>query len=230
MTLPVPLIVHVAAGALGLATGAVALSVRKGGRAHRRWGTAFFVAMLAMAGMGGALAAVGSERGTAAVGLFTVYLLATSWAAARRRDGGLGRFERGAFWVAAGITVAMLAMGVLASTSANHRFDSLPAAPHYAFALVAAIAAAADLKLIRQGGITGAPRIRRHLWRMCTAFLIAAFSFFMGQQKVMPLWMRGSPWLFVPEALIFGSMVFWMFRTRARRWQGRFTRAEAAGG
>lgn len=32
-----------------------------------------------------------------------------------------------------------------------------------------------------------------HFWRMCAALFIAAGSFFLGQQKVILVWMRGSP-------------------------------------
>jgi hypothetical protein len=52
---------------------------------------------------------------------------------------------------------------------------------------------------------------------MCAAFLIAAFSFFLGQQKVMPEAFRGSPLLFVPELLILAAMTYWIFRMRLGR-------------
>ena len=57
-------------------------------------------------------------------------------------------------------------------------------------------------------------------WR--TALLIAAFSFFLGQQKVMPVAIQGSPWLFVPPLATLAAMVFWIFRVRfAQAWSGR---------
>ena len=62
--------------------------------------------------------------------------------------------------------------------------------------------AAGDVRMIAHGGVSGAKRIVRHLWRMSIAFFIAAASFFLGQQKVMPAYMRGSKLLFVPPLLI----------------------------
>jgi hypothetical protein len=54
---------------------------------------------------------------------------------------------------------------------------------------------------------------------MSTAFLIAAFSFFLGQQDNMPEAVRGSPLLFVPPVAVLASMLFWIFRVRfAKAW------------
>jgi hypothetical protein len=78
--------------------------------------------------------------------------------------------------------------------------------------------------VVRRGGIAGAPRIARHIWRMCVALLIASLSFFLGPQKVMPLFMRGSPLLFIPEITVLVLMIFWLFRVRMG---GRNKRREA---
>ena len=77
-----------------------------------------------------------------------------------------------------------------------------------------AIAAAGDLKMILRGGISGAARIARHLWRMSAALTVASGSFFLGQQRIMPASMRGSPWLFLPVIAPLVLMVFWLFRVR----------------
>ena len=83
------------------------------------------------------------------------------------------------------------------------------------------MAAALDLNVLLRGRVERHQRIARHLWRMCAALLIAAFSFFLGQQKVMPEAIQGSPWLFVPPLATFAAMLFWIFRVRfARSWTG----------
>jgi hypothetical protein len=207
-------IFHVAAGSIGLLSGAAALSVRKGGSLHARAGTAFFAAMLAMAGTGAAIAASISERGTAVIGLFTCYLVTTSWLTARRRDGVAGGFELAGLAVALSCAAAMLAFGLLASNSPTGRFDSLPAAAHYPFAVLAALAASLDLNFILRGRLARQQRIARHLWRMCAAFAIAAFSFFLGQQDTFPGAWRGLAIWFVPPFAVLAAMVFWLVRVR----------------
>jgi len=210
-----PLIpIHVAAGSAALIAGAVALAARKGGKLHGRAGTGFFAAMLVMAGTGSIIAFARPERGTAVIGILTCYLVATSWVSARHKDGRPGRFEAAGFVVALSCAAAMLTIGLLGLRQPDGRFDSLPAAIHFPFAAVAALAAALDLNFILRGQISGVQRIGRHLWRMSTAFLIAAFSFFLGQQDKMPEFIQGSPLLFIPPLAVLAAMIFWIFRVR----------------
>ncbi|HEX8622296.1 MAG TPA: hypothetical protein VF718_10015 [Allosphingosinicella sp.] len=209
-----PILFHVAAGSVGLVAGAAALSVRKGGPLHARAGTAFFAAMLAMGGSGAAVAASIPERGTAVIGLFTCYLVATSWRTARRRDGTAGGFELAGLAAALACAAAMLAFGLVASASPDGRFDSLPAGAHYPFAFLAALAAGLDLNFLLRGRLDRRQRIARHLWRMCAALAIAAFSFFLGQQDEFPAAWRGLALWFAPPFAVLAAMVFWIFRVR----------------
>jgi hypothetical protein len=87
---------------------------------------------------------------------------------------------------------------------------------YYTFAIIAALFALLDLKMIWQGGVSGARRLARHLWRMCFALFFAAASFFLGQQKVMPQFMHGSPILWLLGLAPLGFMIFWLIRIRAR--------------
>ena len=208
------IVFHVVAGSAALLTGAAALSVRKGGRLHARIGTIFFASMLAMAGTGALVAAAQPERGTAVIGAFTCYLVATSWLTARRRDGRAAIAERAGFAVALACAAAMLGFGLAASASPTGRFDSLPAAAHYPFAVLAALAAGLDLNFILRGRLAGQQRIARHLWRMCAALAIAAFSFFLGQQDEFPAAWRGLAIWFVPPFAVLAAMAFWIVRVR----------------
>jgi hypothetical protein len=207
-------LIHVAGGSLALLSGAAALAVRKGRRPHAKAGTIFFASMLVLGGTGAVIAALKPERGTAVIGLFTCYLVITSWVTARRRDGEAGRFEILAFAFASACAIAFLAFGLIGAGSPSGRFDSLPAAVHFPFAAVAALAAGLDLNFLLRGRLFGTQRIARHLWRMCTALLIAAFSFFLGQQDVFPSSLRGLAIWFLPPLATFSAMLFWIFRVR----------------
>ncbi|MEI9932007.1 MAG: hypothetical protein WDM89_16075 [Rhizomicrobium sp.] len=55
------------------------------------------------------------------------------------------------------------------------------------FAVVLAIAAIGDIKTMFAGGISGAPRIARHLWRMCLGLTLATGSAFTnGFARLLP--------------------------------------------
>lgn len=209
--------IHVLAGSIALLAGFTALALRKGGRGHRRVGTWFFGSMAVMTLSGAVIAAFKPERGTAVIGIFTCYLVATSWMAARRRDGRFGRFELIACLVAASCAASMLGLGLLGAASPNGRVDSLPVGVHFPFAVLATLAAALDLNFLARGRLAPQQRIARHLWRMCAALLIASTSFFFGQQKVMPQFIQGSPILSLPPLVVLSAMLFWTLRVRLSR-------------
>jgi len=218
------LIVHIGAGTLGILSGYAAVSVRKGERLHRVFGTVFILSMLTVSTFAVYLAlfARPTHSGGAppsasvSVGILTFYLAATAWMTVKRKEGAVGLFEKGALIAASGAAAALLIFGL--------RAGSIPAAapgsyvPYFVFASFAAFAAAMDLKVIRRGGISGASRIARHIWRMCFTLFFAAAFFFLGQQGIMPKFMRGSPILFMPALAPLVLMFFWLFRVRFTNW------------
>jgi hypothetical protein len=208
------LIVHIGGGGVALGAGAAALAFRKGGRAHAKAGTWFFAAMLVLLATGFVLAVAGSFRGTAGGAIFGIYLVATARETARRRDGKAGRFEHAALAVAIGCALAELAFGFQAMSSPGGRLDGFPPMPYFLLAGWAALAAGLDLNFILRRGVSARQRIARHLWRMCAALLFAAFSFFLGQQKVMPAAWHGALWLYVPPLAVLAAMIFWLIRVR----------------
>ena len=145
-------------------------------------------------------------------GVFTFYLVATAWATVRRRPGEIGRFEVGAMFVGLGAAVGGGVLGWMGAHSL-HPLPQPEGTVLYIFAAVAALAAACDIGMILRGGISGAARLSRHLWRMSVALLIAAGSF-AGQPKAIPEFLRGSPILFLPMLAVLGLMIFWLVRLR----------------
>jgi len=207
------LILHVGAGCLAILAGAAAIGVRKGARLHRASGKAFVVAMLVMGTFATYLSIV-RQPGTIAGGILAGYMVATAWMTVRRTEGSVGRFETLAMFVALGCVAIEYTFGMLASSSPGGRFLGYPAGLFFVFGTIAALAAAGDLKMIRQGGVSGSARIARHLWRMCFALFLATGSFFLGQQKVMPAALRGSPLLVVLGLAPLLLMIFWLLRVR----------------
>lgn len=208
---------HIGGAAVGLVTGFAAMIFRKGGSLHRAAGTAFFVAMLTMSGVGAAVAPFlpSGQAPNTMMGVFTFYLVATGWATVRRKAGGAGWFEAGALVVALGAAAAGVAVAWMSAAS-PHPLPAPEGPVLCIFACVATLAAACDMRVILRGGVSGAPRIARHLWRMCLALLIAAGSF-AGQPKAMPEFLRGSPLLLLPVVAVLVSMVYWLIRVRLPR-------------
>jgi hypothetical protein len=89
--------------------------------------------------------------------------------------------------------------------------------PVFALAALCLLAGLLDLNAILRRKLTPVQRISRHLWRMCFGFFIATGSFFLGQQQVLPVVMRGSPILFLLAFAPFAIMAFWLVRLRLPR-------------
>lgn len=203
-------------------SGVGALIVRKGGRAHRRFGTVFLFAMLTMATSAALLAMVAVERGRLGQmgnvfgGVFAFYLVMTGWLTVRRDKGVVARAEIGGFAGALVIAAAALFWLLPMALGPLGKAQGVPMAAPFILAGAAALLALLDLKVILQGGITGASRSLRHLWRMCLCLFIATGSFFIGQQKDMPALMQGSPILLLLGFAPLIAMLYWLIKTRRR--------------
>ena len=81
-------------------SGTAALSVRKGARLHRVFGTVFFVSMLTMAAMATFLSVWIQQWNNVIGGVFAFYLVSTAGVTVRRKEGSVGNFETGAMIVA----------------------------------------------------------------------------------------------------------------------------------
>lgn len=209
------LFVHICAATIALLAGALSMTVRKGSGWHAAAGNVYFVSMLTMAACGAYIAAfLHPIMLNVVVSLLTIYLVSTSWRAARRREGTIGTFDTAAMLFA-------LAVGLFGVIS-GWRTAARPEAAMLGrfcmfFGTVALLCAAADVRMLVRGGFTGARRIARHLWRMSFSFLIAMFSLYPGQGRLFPKSLRATNLLFVPHILIVGSIVFWMYRMSRRK-------------
>ena len=76
------------------------------------------------------------------------------------------------------------------------------------------LGALGDLRLLRRGHIAGPARLFRHLWRMTLALWIATSSFFFGQAKFLPAFVRENGWHFLPVLAVLLTLLFWLVRIR----------------
>jgi uncharacterized membrane protein len=206
------LIVHIFAGVVSLLAGTFAMVVRKGGRLHRASGNVFTVAILILASSALYLAIRKSQTGNIIASIITFYMIATAWLAGRRRDIGKLDFAALVGGISGAAAILMLGVHVL-----HHPNRDAPAAMCFFLGGMLLLAATGDVRMLIRGGISGRPRIVRHLWRMCFGLFFATGSFFLGQQQVFPIFLRGTLFLTVLAFLPLPLMIYWLFRVRWRR-------------
>ena len=219
------LALHITGGIVGLLSGTAAMIFRKGSPRHGQAGDVFVISMLTMAACAVWLAILKNQPGNLIGGVFTFYLVATAWMTARRRDGSTSPFD----WIALIVPFAGGVLLWISSVEDVHRHvmsrNGVPVGMGFFMGSVMLLAAAGDLRVLLGGGMVGARRIVRHLWRMCFGLFIATGSFFLGQQQVFPAFVRGSSALFVPAVLPLVLMIFWLIRVRFRNaYEGRASR------
>src|ERR1019366_1794672 len=112
------------------------------------------------------------------------------------------------------VGIALLILGIAVVYGHAKSPKGVPIGMYFVMGSVMLLAAAGDIRMLVHGGVFGAKRIVRHLWRMCFGLFIATGSFFLGQQQVFPAWLRGSSVLFVPALLPLVLLIFWLFRVR----------------
>ena len=211
--------IHIAAGLVALVAGAIALYATKGSPLHRRAGMVFVVAMLAMSSTGALMALfIKPNPVNVMAGSLTFYLVSTGVLTVKRTVGQM----RGsiALFMAAALALGSwaLTMGLAAAASPRGFIEGVPAPPLFIFAFAGIGGALLDGRMLRAGGIEGKHRIARHLWRMGLAMWIATSSFFLGQPKVFPEFLRQQIGIrAIPVLLVAGVVVYWLVRTLARR-------------
>lgn len=212
--------IHIVAGLVALAAGAVALATRKGSPLHRRSGQVFAVAMLVMTSSAVVMAGfLSPNRVNVVAGSLTFYLVCTGWLAVRRTVEQQRRWLAGLMLLALAGSAYAFSLGFEALGNPRGIVDKVPAPPLFMFGLVGLIGGAMDARLLRAGQIVGAHRLARHLWRMTFALWIATTSFFLGQAKLFPAEVRATGLLPVPVLLVTGLLLFWLVRVYWKRRQ-----------
>jgi hypothetical protein len=220
-------VLHIGGGATALAAGTVAMFARKGGRLHRRAGTVFVLSMFVMAIFAVHLAvAMPGQMVNVFIGTFAFYLVATAWMTVRRTEGVSGLSDKIVLLVSLclcapfAILSFQLAAGLPPLFKGAVAFEGPVLIAIHSFTLVLILAAVGDARLVLAGGLSGTPRIARHLWRMCLGLTLATGSAFTnGFARFLPGPYHVPPIFFLPQFLPLLLLVFWMIRVRITGWR-----------
>lgn len=212
------MLLHVTSGGIAVLAGMTALFAPKGPGFHRRAGQVFVAAMLVMAAAGTVIAWLKPIMISVLAGVFTGYLVLSSWLTIRRRPHRPGPAEWGLALLAVGVCVGSLVFGLEARQSPSGLKQGFAAADYFFFAAAAGLAATLDGLMLLRRGVSGRHRLARHLWRMGFALFIANGSLFTGPgAKLFPQAWRDSALLSLPEALVALTLLFWLGRLLVQR-------------
>lgn len=210
--------IHIIAGMLALASGAVALYAAKGSKLHRKSGMIFVIAMLVMTSTAVVIAGfLRPNEVNVIAGILTFYLVVTSLLTVRRPVEEIRGLVTGFMLMALTGSAYAFSLGLEALNSVGGTVAGIPPQPLFMFGTVALLGAVGDARMLWARGIQGPQRIARHLWRMGFAMWIATASFFLGQAKLFPEPIRKSGLLAIPVVLVLVMMLYWMVRVLRKR-------------
>jgi uncharacterized membrane protein len=203
--------IHILGGLLALVFGYTALYAAKGAALHRKAGTGFVLAMMAMSLTGAVIASFKPDRGSMLAGSLTFYFVATGVLAVKP-IANARRLETVAMFAA--LILGVLAIWAGMWLAGRGRPE---AAPMFLFSAMSIAAAIGDWKMLRAGGLSGKARVKRHLWRLCFAMWVAAASFFWGPPNRVPEIIRIPALLPIPVLTPIAVMLYWLWRLRGRK-------------
>ena len=214
------LVLHISAGIVGLISGTFAMIFSKGSQRHRVAGDVFVVAMLTMGLCGSYLALLKHQTNNVFGGLLTFYLITTAWLSGKQRNAGPGIFDWGALVMALAIGISLFTLGIRVVDGQSEGQAGVPIGMYFFMGSIPLLAAAGDVRMLARGGISGRPRLVRHLWRMCFGLFIATGSFFLGQQQVFPEAIR-KQYILAPLGILpLVLLIYWLVRVKfTARWR-----------
>lgn len=208
---------HILAGLLALASGAVAMTAAKGGKLHRRSGMIFVISMLVMTSSAVVIAGfLRPDRVNLIAAVLTFYLVCTGVLAVRRSVDQARGLLTGFMLLALIGSAYAFSLGFEAMNSPSGRIGGIPPQPLFMFGAVGLVGGLLDARVLWARSIQGAHRIARHLWRMSFALWIATASFFLGQAQVFPDPIRKSGLLAIPVLLMLVMLLYWLVRVLRR--------------
>ena len=219
--------IHIISGIIGIISGFIAVFAVKGMKVHRKSGIVFVYSMVVLALTGAVLGAVKNEPGNTVAGVLAFYFVATGLLTLQRRDGKFHWIDAAAALIAIAVGFLSIKKGFDVLNGVAGARDGVPPGMRFFMGGVCLLAAAGDIRMMLLGGLAGAHRIARHLWRMCFSLFIASGSFFLGQAQVFPKPIRIFPLLAIPALLPLVLLLYWMVRVLFTKWYRR--RAESLG-
>ena len=229
--MPLTLLLHIVGGLTGVLSGFATLILRKGSIPHRNIGRLFVASMLLM-GLSGTYRAtfVHIQPTNAIAGLFVAYLVTSSWLTMRLPKAQIGRWEL--LVMLAGLATA------IGSLFLAHRAAQEPvpnpddsATGLVVFSVLLILGITGDISVLLRGGVAGAQRLIRHLWRSCFALFMATASLFLATpSRILPPSIAQTPVRWALPIAIVAMFGYWIIRTLRMAVRERRMRASTAGG
>ena len=156
-----------------------------------------------------------------ALGGFTaLYFVLTAFTTVRRPTAMTRRVDLAAMVLGVGLGLVSLRLAFRTIVGPEHVVDGVPAPIFIMFGAVGLLGSLGDFRVMRTGPLRGAPRLVRHLWRMCWALWIAVSSFFLPPGRVATIvgdTLAVPTLLPLPVLAVVVILLYWLWRVRFKK-------------
>jgi hypothetical protein len=209
---------HIAAGFIGFFVAPVALAVRKGGLAHRRWGKVFFWAMVVAGSTAILNASLKGITFLLLTGIFSLYLAVFGYRSLYQKHLGVGR-DAGASPALADWLLVSAGLLIFSGTLVYGLLHQL--VPSLVFGLIGILLTGRQLAGFRRRGPWPAGQwLLNHMSGFVGAYIAAVSAFSATSLHFIP-W----PWNFLWPTLIMVPPLAWA----SRRYKARFAQGQRPG-
>jgi hypothetical protein len=206
---------HIAAGFIGFFVAPVALAVRKGGLAHRRWGKVFFWAMVVAGSTAILNASLKGITFLLLTGIFSLYLAVFGYRSLYQKHLGVGR-DAGASPALADWLLVSAGLLIFSGTLVYGLLHQL--VPSLVFGLIGILLTGRQLAGFRRRGPWPAGQwLLNHMSGFVGAYIAAVSAFSATSLHFIP-W----PWNFLWPTLIMVPPLAWA----SRRYKARFAQGQ----
>lgn len=206
------LMLHIAAGTIGIIAGFAAILFKKGQQLHKRIGWIFLLSMLVL-GTSGIIIAIAKNIPLSMLnGGLLCYLILSSFITITAKAGFTSIINRLLFGFGLLLLAGYSYYFYLAVSISPEQIGGFGPGAFAVFGLITFYALCEDAYFMLCNKMSRKVVLIRHLWRMLLPLFMATAAVFLGQAKLFPAIFAQNGTLFIPVVFVLLSLFYWIVK------------------
>lgn len=211
------LVLHIAAGTVGIMAGFAAILLKKGQQLHKRIGWTFLLAMLVLGTSGIIIALAKNIPLSMLNGGLVCYLVLSSFITIRAQTSSRSIINRPLFGFGLLLVAGYSYYFYLAVRISPEQIGGFGPGAFAVFGLITFYALCEDVYFMLCNNMSRKVVLIRHLWRMLFPLFMATAAVFLGQAKLFPAILAQNGTLFIPVVFVLLSLFYWVVKVGVQK-------------
>lgn len=206
------LVLHIAAGTVGIMAGFAAILLKKGQQLHKRIGWTFLLSMLVLGTSGIIIALAKNIPLSMLNGGLVCYLVLSSFITISAKTNFKSIINRPLFGFGLLLIAGYSYYFYVAVKSSPEQIGGFGPGAFAVFGLITFYALCEDVYFMLCNSMSSKVALIRHLWRMLFPLFMATAAVFLGQAKLFPAILAQNGTLFIPVVFVVWSLFYWIVK------------------